>query len=191
MSHSDLIRADNSQTINSLLVIRILLMQHAAEASVDLFNDHIDPWKQISDHSRRPLFKSLTKDRMVRVRDSPDCNIPGLFPAVAFDIHKYTHEFGDDQGRVRIIDMQRYLFRQMVIGQPQLLKGSQDALQTCRAEEILLLQAEQLPFILGIIRVQELRDRLHRAIIIQKIIIVIMPGCHSFAAAQHSGFRTP
>ncbi|MNU86912.1 hypothetical protein D3C71_766860 [compost metagenome] len=128
-------------------------MQHAAEASIDLFDNHIDPRKQIFDHPGRPFLKRFTKDRMVRIRDGSHGNVPSLFPAVPFDIHENTHQFRDDQSRVRIINMQGYFLRQMIIRKPQLLKGSQYALQTCRAEEILLFQSEQLPFILRIIRI--------------------------------------
>ncbi|MNW65861.1 hypothetical protein D3C74_442830 [compost metagenome] len=92
---------------------------------------------------------------MVRIRHHPCRHAPGLIPADTVHIHQNPHQLRDNQGRMGIVDMQRHFVRQGFNRSPGLAECPQYTLQTCTAQEVLLLQPEQLAFVLRIIRIQE------------------------------------
>ncbi|MNP18009.1 hypothetical protein D3C76_1104620 [compost metagenome] len=74
-----------------------------------------------------------------------------------------------------IINMKSNLVWQRFYRNPKLGIGTQNTLQPRATEEILLLQAKQLTFVLRVIWVKELRNGFYRTLILQKLMIV-RPG---------------
>ncbi|MNC77869.1 hypothetical protein D3C75_1299410 [compost metagenome] len=56
MCHSNLIMRNNRQMRYTFLISGISIQKHAAEALVNLFNNHVDPWQQLANHGYRPFF---------------------------------------------------------------------------------------------------------------------------------------
>ncbi|MNP65153.1 hypothetical protein D3C76_1607200 [compost metagenome] len=87
-------------------------------------------------------------------------------------IHQNPQQFRDYKRRMCIIDMKCNLVGQRLYRESKLSKGSQNTLQASTAEEVLLLQPQQLAFVLRVIRIQELRDGFYGTLIFQEFMIV-------------------
>ena len=125
-----------------------------AEASVDFFDDLIDTGELAGEHINLPAFQCFAHNSMVGVGDGSCNDIPGLIPVIAAFIQHNTHQLGNSQYRMGVIQMNGYYIRQIIqctiISQVTL----DDILYRSRYEEILLAQTQTLAFGMVILRIK-------------------------------------
>ena len=93
---------------------------------------------------------------MIRVSYGLCRDSPCLFPAEPVFIHKYTHEFGDSESRVGVIDMDSYLVCKVFKSSVDHHVIVYDIADRCGTEEVLLTQTEALAFKVVIVRIEYL-----------------------------------
>ncbi|KAF5032754.1 hypothetical protein DSECCO2_613860 [anaerobic digester metagenome] len=82
---------------------------------------------------------------MVGVGEGPLADAPGPFPLQGLVVDQQAHEFGDADGRVRVVELHGHLVREAVEGGVVVLaEAAQDVLEGRGHEEILLPQAQLL-----------------------------------------------
>ena len=91
-------------------VIRVLQADPVQEAAVDFVDNFQMPGQEASKQADRPLFQGFRKQRMVSVSESLLCYLPGSVPVHPILIHEQTHELGNRNGRVGIIQLYRKCF---------------------------------------------------------------------------------
>ena len=69
------------------------------EAPVDLADDLQMAGEDVAEHGRRPLLERFGKERVVRVADAADDDVPGCAPVQAVDVHEDAHQLGDRRAR--------------------------------------------------------------------------------------------
>ncbi|MNC08005.1 hypothetical protein D3C75_555760 [compost metagenome] len=130
MGHADLIIMNDRHLVYPLLVPGVLAHQLTAEPGIDLLDNEENTRQQLSHHPHRPFFQRFAKNGMVGVRDHPRRHAPGLLPAYAVHIHQYPHQLGNNQCRVRIIDMQCNLVRKRFNRNPCFAERPQNTLKS-------------------------------------------------------------
>mmetsp|Transcript_14674 Transcript_14674/g.37135 ORF Transcript_14674/g.37135 Transcript_14674/m.37135 type:complete len:293 (-) Transcript_14674:379-1257(-) len=93
----------------------------------------------------RPHFKCFRHDGVIRVGKGVVDNLPGLFPREAFLVDEQAHELGNGNRRVRLVQLNRHLVRQVEEGSGALLEPPQDVLERGRDVKVLLPQTQLLP----------------------------------------------
>ena len=138
--HKYLIIRNNCHILMLSRIVRINFVKSDHKTSVHFFNDHIYTRKNLSEHIKRPFFKSLAHYCMVCVCEYMSYDVPCLIPTKTFFVHQQTHHFRNSHCRVCIIDMNNDLIRQFwPILTVSVFKFFQNPLQCCRNKEILLL----------------------------------------------------
>ena len=140
--------------------------QLVAPAAVDLADDLPHARQLALDEALRPRLERLGHDGMVRIVDAGGDDIPRLVPAEAVVIEQQAHELGDDERRVRVVDLDDVVLGKVAHRAVARAVGAQDALRRRGDEEILLADAQGLALDVVVRRVEHLRDDLgHRALL--------------------------
>ena len=140
--------------------------QVVAPAAVDLADDLPHARELALDEALRPRLERLGHDGMVRIVDAGGDDIPRLVPAEAVVIEQQAHELGDDERRVRVVDLDDVVLGKVAHRAVARAVGAQDALRRRGDEEILLADAQGLALDVVVRRVEHLRDDLgHRALL--------------------------
>ena len=140
--------------------------QLVAPAAVDLADDLPHARQLTLDEALRPRLERLGHDGMVRIVDAGGDDIPRLVPAEAVVIEQQAHELGDDERRVRVVDLDDVVLGKVAHRAVARAVGAQDALRRRGDEEILLADAQGLALDVVVRRVEHLRDDLgHRALL--------------------------
>mmetsp|Transcript_56733 Transcript_56733/g.135121 ORF Transcript_56733/g.135121 Transcript_56733/m.135121 type:complete len:509 (-) Transcript_56733:400-1926(-) len=136
--------------------VTILLPQGLAPAAVELANDLHMAWQEPLHHLHGPLLQRLRHDGVVGVVAALGGEVPCLFPTQVLDVHEQAHHLRHSNGRVRVVHLDGDLLRQLgplVVG--PLDELAEHVLERGADEEVLLLQAELLALVGGIIGVQD------------------------------------
>ena len=140
--------------------------QLVAPAAVDLADDLPHARQLALDEPLRPGLERLGHDGVVRVVDAGGDDGPRLVPAEAVVIEQQAHELGDDERRVRVVDLDDVVLGKVAHRAVARAMGAQDALRRRGDEEILLADAQGLALDVVVRRVEHLRDDLgHRALL--------------------------
>ena len=104
---------DQAHALDALLIARKAGSHGVEKATVDLENylqmsrqHHLEPGK-------RPLFEGFGQQRVVRVRQCPFSNFPGLVPCEAGLIEQDAHQFRHSHSRVGIVQLDGDLFGEL------------------------------------------------------------------------------
>ena len=140
--------------------------QVVAPAAVDLADDLPHARQLALDEALRPGLERLGHDGVVRIVDAGGNDGPCLVPAEAVVIEQQAHELGDDERRVRVVDLDDVVLGKVAHRAVARAMGAQDALRRRGDEEILLTDAQGLALDVVVRRVEHLRDDLgHRALL--------------------------
>ncbi len=161
-----------------------------APAFVDLVNDHVDARQQFLEHVDRPFFERFRHHRVIRVGNGVGGHAPGIVPGHPFLVDQDPHQFGNDDHRMRIVDVNGDLFVKIDHGLVELLVSPDDALQSRRHHEVLLFQAQHPPLVTGVVRVQDFGNRLDRPAILHGFDIVV-GRIRPLVGVQRHHFRAP
>ena len=161
--HVHIVIADDGHVGDPVPVPREGVPQPLAQPAVHLADDLVAPGQQLLHHMHRPLLQRLGHDRVVGVGNGLLHDGAGLIPAQAFLVHQDAHQLGDGHARVRIVDMDDHLLRQLrkVIAEGA-LEFLDDVLQAGAGKEVVLLQPEHLALIVLVLGIEHLADRLRQ-----------------------------
>ena len=161
VGHVHVVIADDGHPGDAVPVSREEVPQPFAQAAVHFADDLVAPGQQLLHHAHRPLLQGFRHDRVVGVGDRLLDDGGRLVPAQAFLVYQQAHQFGNRHAGMRVVDMDDHLLGQLAhILAEALLVILQDVLQRSAGEEIVLLQAEHLAFIVPVFGIQHLADRL-------------------------------
>ena len=121
---------------------------------VDLVDDLELARQQLLKVVQRPLLKRLGKQRVVGVGQGASRQIPGLIPPQLRVVEQDAHQFGDREGGMRIVELDRRLVRQ---GAPVSIVAPEtphEIGERAGNKEILLHEAQALPHFGGVIRIE-------------------------------------
>ena len=94
---------------------------------------------------QRPFFQCLGQQRVVRVRQSPLCEIPGLVPTEMRVVQQNPHQLGNGHRRVRVVHLDGdFLGKGVPVGVAA-PEAPHEVAQRAGDEEILLQKAQPLP----------------------------------------------
>ena len=156
--HFDLTVADNCHTADLFYVAAGLFHHFFAVTVIDFFHDLVNAGQTTLEQVFRPTFQRFGHNRMVGVGKHAFDDIPRIVPGVTAFVQHNTHQFGNGQGRVGIVDMHRRHFGQVIQRTVLFQMALYDILNGCGNEEILLRQAQRLAFSVVIRGIQYLRD---------------------------------
>lgn len=128
-------------------------------------------------HVLRPLFQRLGHDGVVGIRHSRLGNALSLFPRQPLFIHKNAHQLRNDHRRVRVVDVESDLLRQLAhVRAVNALKVLDGVLQRRADEEIFLHQAELFAVVGVVFRIEHLGNLRRDGIAVLRGAVVIAGG---------------
>ena len=138
------------------------------EAPVDLVDDFEVAREEAAEQRQRPLLEGLGEQRVVRVRACLLGDSPRRLPVHPVLVHQQPHQLGDGEGGVRVVQLHGPPPVEVV--EPAALQqvDANHVLQRARDEEILLLQSQLLAGLRLVVRVEHLRDRLRRHLLVDR-----------------------
>ena len=144
--------------------------------------------QQALHHVFRPLFERFRHDGVVGVRHRTAYNLLRFVPAQAFFVHQQAHQFRNRQTRMRVVDVDDDLLRQLApVRAVELLEVLEDVLEGGGGEEILLLQAEQLAFVVVVFRVEDVGDSFRQFLFLRRLHIVAVVEVAQVNALRGAG----
>ncbi len=103
---------DQRHAADAIIVTGPVLADLDDEARVDLVNNVEEPRQQAPEHRYRPHLESFRQQRVIGVGHRAVRDLPGLVPLEVVFIHQQAHQFGDGNGRVRIVQLEAVLLRE-------------------------------------------------------------------------------
>ena len=172
--HVNHIMLDNLDILNEVR-IALLLIQLINKAVVDLLNDLINIRNDLDEQMLVPLLQCLRQNGVVGVSKGLLCNIECIVEANAFVSGQLTNELRNRDNRMGIVELDGIEISEMreVIAMYQLIVFNH-ILQRCTAEEILLLQAQLLALIGGVVRIQHAGNILCAVLLANRCFIVLI-----------------
>ena len=157
--HFDLIVLDDGH-MRYLGLVLISFPEGFAVSLVDLDDDRENSRADALEQVAVPLFKSLGHNGMVGICKGICYDMPSLFPRISAVIEQRTHKLGDSKCGVGIVDMDSYLFVQVIKRAVDCHMLIYDIADRCCAKEILLTQTQRLALCVIIVWIQHLCDSL-------------------------------
>ena len=175
VGHADLAVPDDGHLGDLVHIAAEVLLQLALITGSDLLEDLPDTGQQALDEPLGPALQSLGQHGVVGVGHGVGENVPGLVPAVALHVQQDTHQLGNDQSGVGIVDLDDVLLVEIAQGAILSAVLAHDGLHGSRDEEVLLLQAQRLALVVVVIRIQHLGNDLGHSLLLHGL-QVLAPG---------------
>ena len=102
---------DNRHILNLTEVAGEAVIQFRSLASVNLMDNLTETRKKRINHFHRPFLKRFAEDSVVCICEGFADYIPRIVPRHAFFVHENTHKLRNSDCRMRIIDMNLYIVR--------------------------------------------------------------------------------
>ena len=174
IGHPDLAVPDDGHFGHLFLVAGEALLQLALVAGGDLLQDLPDPGQETLDQALGPALQRLGQDGVVGVGHRLGDDIPGVVPAVPLHIHQDTHQFGDDQSGMGVVDLEDVLLVEVAQGAILGAVLAHDGLDGSGDKEILLLQAQRLALVVVVIGIEHLGDDLSHGLLLHRLEILAL-----------------
>ena len=129
------------------------------QAAVDLEDDLEMARQQHLEPRQRPLLQRLGQERVIRVGERPSGEIPGLVPAEVRLVEQDSHELGDGQRRVGVVELDGDLPGKRVPVGIGAAEAPHQVRQRARDEEVLLHEAQCLSHARGVVGIEHPRQR--------------------------------
>jgi len=111
---------------------------------------------------------------VIGICTDPSCNIPCLIPRQIIFIHQHTHQLRHRHAGVGIIQLKCHLIWQFVEIGMLFLEARNHTLHRCGNEEILLPQTQLLPLYMLIRRIQHIRQRIGKQLLLRRLLIIAL-----------------
>ena len=159
VGHVRLIVGEHGHVADAVPLAGEAVKQLLAQAAVELLHDGVDARQRLTHHVLRPLLQRLGHDGVVGVGDGVPGQALGDLPGQVLLVHEDAHQLGDDQRRVRVVDVEGHLLRQQLhVRAVDALEVLHGVLQRRADEEVLLHQAQLLAVVGVVLRVEHLGD---------------------------------
>ena len=157
----DLAVAQRGHTVDEL-GIEACLVHLCTELVVDAFDDLVDTGEEETEDGDIPLLECLCHDRVVGISECCLNDLPCLCPLDAVLVDQESHELGDSDYRVCIVELDCIVLSEIVeIVAVNLLISVDDVLQRCGNEEVLLSYTEDLSVVGSVVRIEDSPDVLN------------------------------
>ena len=106
--HADVLAGaffDHARACNPAFVTGESCSNAIEQAAVDLVNDFELTREHMFKPFHRPFLQCFGQQRVVRISEGPHCDIPRLVPSQVCFIQQNSHQLGDRQRRVRIVEL--------------------------------------------------------------------------------------
>ena len=161
VGHADLAVPQNRGLAQALLPALLRGVERLVPTTADLVDDLVNTGEELGERADGPLLQSLGQDGVVGVAHDLRHDVPGVVPLELLLIDKDAHELGAAHGRVRVVGVDGHKLRQQIpVLAVLLLKGVEQAVDTGRDKQVLLLQAQQTAVLAGIVGVEDGADGL-------------------------------
>ena len=172
VGHADLAAPDDGHIGDLAGVIAVALLQLGLIAGSDLLQDDPDAGQQLGDQILGPALQSLSQDGVVGVAHGVGDDVPGVFPGVALLVHQDTHQLGDDQSGMGIVDLDGVLLVEVAQGAVLSAVLAHDGLHGGGDKEVLLLQTQGLALVVVVGGVDDLGDDLGHGLLLDGLQIL-------------------
>jgi hypothetical protein len=105
---------DDRHAAHAIEIARVPVPHVVQETVVDLIDDLQMPRQQPLEERERPRFQRFRHERVVGVREDALRDGPRTIPAEVVKVHQQSHQLGDGDGRVGIVQLNGDLVRQLV-----------------------------------------------------------------------------
>ena len=166
VGHVDLSIPEDGNIAGHVFVARVAFADLFEPAPVDFIDDEVNARQELFEHGNRPFFHGFRQDRMVRIGYGTDRYLPRVFPVHTFFVHEDPHQFGDDQGRMGIVNVQGNVMIEIIHAFFDfLLIVADDRLQACGNHEVFLHEPQFAPFFCAVLRIEETGNELDAVLI--------------------------
>ena len=153
---------DDARALEAALVAGEAAPDVVEQPPVDLEDDLEVTREQLLEPRERPLFQRLGQERMIGVRERSLREVPGLIPSEVRVVEQDSHQLGDGDGRMGVVELDGDLLRKRApvgIAAPE----SPDQIGERRSdEEVLLHEPQSLPLRGGIVGIEDASERFCR-----------------------------
>ena len=177
VGHADIALArlvDDRQTRHSGVVARICRADVGEEARIDLVDDLEVAREDPAEEVHRPCLQRLGQQRVIRVRKGVPRDVPRGVPAHLVPVHQKAHQLGDGDRRMRVVELHRPLFVELLEGPLQRHLQPNHVLQRAGDEEVLLLQPKRLALGYFVVWIEHLGDVLRVHLVFDGAVVVAM-----------------
>ena len=172
VGHMHLPIGEDGHLPDAVPLVGVVLEQLFAAAAVQLLQNHVNAGQGLAHHLLRPALQRLLHYGVVGVGHRAVGDALCAVPVQPFLIDQQTHQLGNRQAGVRIVDVEHHFFRQEVkicaILAFEILEG---VLQRCGGKEVVLLHAQHLAFPVAVLRVEYLVDDLGHLHLVHGLVI--------------------
>ena len=130
------------------------------ESPVDLVDDLQLPGEEGFEQFDRPLLQGLRQERVVRVGQRANGDVPRLVPTEFRPIEQDAHQLGHRHRRVGIVELDRDLFRKRRPVVPAAQEPGHDVGQRAGDQEVFLDKPQRSASGRGVVRIEDAADRL-------------------------------
>ena len=139
--------------------VLIMIRQPGANPTVNLLQNHIDSGQQRPHHGFGPALQRFAHDGMVGIGHGALHDAGGFIPAQAFLIHQQTHQLGNRQARMGVVDVNgHFIGQQSEIIAKAALEILEGVLEGGAGEEIMLLEPQLLALVMVVLGIEHLAD---------------------------------
>ena len=175
--HVRLIVSQNRHVADAIPLAGESVEQLLAQAAVQLLHDGVDARQRLAHHVLRPLLQRLGHDGVVGVGHGRLRDALGLLPRQTLLIHEDAHQLGNDHRRVRIVDVESDLLRELAhVRAVDALEVLDRVLQRRADEEVFLHQAQLLAVIGVVLRIEHLGNLRRDGVAVLRGAVVIARG---------------
>ncbi len=129
------------------------------ETGVYLINDLEMAWQHLLEQADRPLLQRFRQQGVVGVGEDLIADLPGGRPVQPLFIHQHSHQFGNGDSGVSIVELDSDLGREIAeVTLMYPLVAAHDVLDGAGAEKVLLDQTQLFTGIGLIVRIEHLGD---------------------------------
>src|SRR5262245_6048896 len=102
---------NQAHTLDSSLVTQVAAPNLIEQASIDLENDLQVAWQKSLKPLYRPFLQRFGQQGVVRIPESPLCEVPSLVPFQMCVVEQNPHQLGHRHRRMCIVELDSGLFR--------------------------------------------------------------------------------
>ena len=177
-SHTQIRHTDNAIGHNGHIFHFAGIFGHVpderAVAVVNFLDNFVNAREQGAEQVLRPTLEGFLHDGVVRIGKRLGDDLPGVVPAVAAFVEENAHHFGNAERRMRVVDMDGHLVRNVI----QFLVVAEiplhNVLNGRGHQEILLAEPQHFAFGMVVRRVEDLADGLGHGLLLHRTDVVAL-----------------
>src|SRR5262245_734606 len=151
---------DQAHALDAALVAGEAAPHVVEQSTVDLEDDLQMARQEQLERRDGPLFESLGQQRVVGVCQCSLSEVPSLIPSEMRLVEQDSHQLGDGNGRMGIVELNGYLFGKLVPAGIRASISPDQIGQRARDEKVLLQESQPLSAGCRVVRIEHPSERL-------------------------------